>query len=171
MLKQVQGPKLWKGYITICYFLKMWGTFNEYFKTKNCAKILRFSKKFSPQLKHDQKQLIRGVLKVCSKFTGEHSCLSVISINLQSNFIEITLRHQCSPVNLLHVFRTPFRKNTSGCLLLHDWFSYKNSRKIKVLSLSLDTRRNLNVRKTFRRHPGSLLNILCTFNLLPVSKG
>ena len=35
-----------------------------------------------------------------------------------SNFIEITLRHGCSPVNLLHIFRTPFSKNTSGWLLL-----------------------------------------------------
>ena len=34
------------------------------------------------------------------------------------NFIEITLRHGCSPVNLLHIFRTPFTKNTSGQLLL-----------------------------------------------------
>ena len=31
---------------------------------------------------------------------------------------EITLRHGCSPVNLLHIFRTPFLKNTSGRLLL-----------------------------------------------------
>ena len=37
---------------------------------------------------------------------------------LQSNFIEITLRHGCSPVNLLHIFRTPFFKTTSGWLLL-----------------------------------------------------
>ena len=36
---------------------------------------------------------------------------------LQSNFIEILLRHGCSPVNLLHIFRTPF-SNTSGRLLL-----------------------------------------------------
>ena len=36
----------------------------------------------------------------------------------QSNVIEITLRHGCSPVNLLHIFRTPFPKNTSGWLLL-----------------------------------------------------
>ena len=28
--------------------------------------------------------------------------------DLQSNFIEITLRPVCSPVNLLHIFRTPF---------------------------------------------------------------
>ena len=33
-------------------------------------------------------------------------------------FIKITLRHGCSPVNLLHIFRTPFPKNTSGQLLL-----------------------------------------------------
>ena len=31
---------------------------------------------------------------------------------------EITLRHKCSPVNLLHIFRTPFYKNTYGELLL-----------------------------------------------------
>ena len=45
-----------------------------------------------------QKQLSRGVL-LC-------------------NFIETALRHGCSPVNLLHIFRTPFPKNTSGWLLL-----------------------------------------------------
>ena len=43
---------------------------------------------------------------------------SAISIKLLCNFIEITLQHGCSPVNLLHIFRTPFLKNTSGRLLL-----------------------------------------------------
>ena len=38
---------------------------------------------------------------------------------LQSNFIEIALWHWCSPTNLLHIFRAPFPKNTSGRLLLH----------------------------------------------------
>ena len=60
----------------------------------------------------------KDILKICSKFTGEHPCRSVISIKLPCNFIETTLRHGCSPVNLLHIFRTPFTKNTSGGLLL-----------------------------------------------------
>ena len=60
----------------------------------------------------------KGVLKICSKFTGEHPCRSAISIKLQSSFIETTLWHECSPSNLLYIFRTPFPKNTSGWLLL-----------------------------------------------------
>ena len=60
----------------------------------------------------------KGVLKICSKFTGEHPCRGAISIKLQSNFIEIALRHGCSPVNLQHNFKTPFLENLSGWLLL-----------------------------------------------------
>ena len=56
--------------------------------------------------------------KVTSKVTGEHPFRSVISIDLQSNFVEIALRHGCFPVNLLHIFRTLFYKSTSGRLLL-----------------------------------------------------
>ena len=62
--------------------------------------------------------LRKGVLEICSKFTGEHPCRSVISIKLQSSFTEIALWHGCSPVNLLHSFRTTFPRNTSGWLLL-----------------------------------------------------
>ena len=60
----------------------------------------------------------KGALKICSKFTGEHPCLSAVSIKLQSNFTEIALWHGCSPVNCLHIFKTPFCKKTSGWLLL-----------------------------------------------------
>ena len=35
----------------------------------------------------------------------------------------------------------------------------------------MDTGRKLNAHKTFRRRPGRLLNVLCTFNIRPVSKG
>ena len=60
--------------------------------------------------------LRKGVLKIYSKFTGEHPSRSAISIKLQS--ILFALWHGCSPVNLLHIFRIPFPRNTSGWLLL-----------------------------------------------------
>ena len=63
--------------------------------------------------------LKKGILKICSKFTGEHPYRSVISIKLLCNVIEIALPDGCSPVNLLYIFRTPFPKNTSGRLLLN----------------------------------------------------
>ena len=57
----------------------------------------------------------KGVLKKYSKFRGEHPCQSVISIKLICRFIEITLHHGCSSVNLLYFFRAPFlRKPRNG---------------------------------------------------------
>ena len=69
---------------------------------------------------------------MCSKFTGKHPCRRVILIKLLCNFIkphfgmgvllcnfiEITLRYGCSPINLLLIFKTPFYNNTSRGLLL-----------------------------------------------------
>ena len=64
--------------------------------------------------------LRKGVLKICSKSTEEPPCRSVISIKLLCNFVEIALWHAWySPVDLLHIFRTHFSKNTSGWLLLY----------------------------------------------------
>ena len=65
-------------------------------------------KNLIPEAPFQEVLLRKDVMKICSKFTGELLC----------NFIEITLCHRCSPVNLLHIFRTPFPKNTSGWLLL-----------------------------------------------------
>ena len=56
--------------------------------------------------------------QTCSKFTREHPYQSAISIKLLYNFIEIWLRHGCSPVNLVHIFRALFYKNPSGGLIL-----------------------------------------------------
>ena len=50
---------------------------------------------------HQEVFLEKGFLKICSKFTGESPCRSVISIKL------------------LHIFRTSFTKNTSGRLFLN----------------------------------------------------
>ena len=41
---------------------------------------------------------------------------------LQSNFMGITFWHLCSPVKLLHIFRTPFSNNISGGLPLSDTY-------------------------------------------------
>ena len=62
--------------------------------------------------------LRKCVLKTCTKFTGEHPYRREISIKFHSDFIEIAVRHGCSPVNLLHIFKTFFPENTSGWLLL-----------------------------------------------------
>ena len=37
----------------------------------------------------------KGVLKICSKFTGEHPCRSLISIKLQSNWAWVFLLKSC----------------------------------------------------------------------------
>ena len=42
---------------------------------------------------HPDMFLEKGVLKICSKLTGEHRCQSAISIKLLCNFIEIALWH------------------------------------------------------------------------------
>ena len=49
---------------------------------------------------HPEVLFAKVILKICSKFTGEHPCRSV--------FLK----------NLLHTFRTHFPRNTSGWLLL-----------------------------------------------------
>ena len=50
----------------------------------------------------------KNVLKICNKFTGEHPC-PLLKSHFGVGF---------SPVNLLHISRTPFYKETSGGLHL-----------------------------------------------------
>ena len=64
---------------------------------------------------HPKVFLGRGVLEICSKFTGEHPRRSSISIKLQSNFYW----NRCSHVNWQHIFRKLFLKNTCRRLLLN----------------------------------------------------
>ena len=67
-----------------------------------------------------QKQPYRGVLK--KRCTGEHPCRIVISIKLQSKATLLKSHFGMgaySPVNVLHIFRLLFIKNTSGWLLQH----------------------------------------------------
>ena len=107
-----------------------WISISRISKTRIC-KLIYNSTHFRSS--HLEVFLGKGVLKIWSKFTGEHLCQSVNSIKLQSNFIEITLRYGCSPVNLLHIFRTPFSKNSSGRLLLTLYFKMFLSTAFYVL--------------------------------------
>ena len=49
--------------------------------------------------------------------------------------------------------------------------SIQTVKSMHLKTSPVDTGRKLNVHKTFTRRPGRLLNVLCTFNLRPVSTG
>ena len=53
----------------------------------------------------------------------------------------IILRHGCFPVNLLHIFRTPFLKNTSGWLLLNCTYEC-NLCRVFVISWKKEKKKN-----------------------------
>ena len=105
--------------------------------TKQKSNITTLKKKLGKHVKQNynaQKQSYKGVLKKrCSenmqiyRRTPMPKC---DSIKLLSSFIEIALRHECSPVNLLHIFRTLSLKNTSGWLLLNAAFRYLQKKVI-----------------------------------------
>ena len=71
-----------------------------------------------------QKQPFRSVLsKRCSENMQQNyrrkPMLKCDFNKVLCNFLEITLQHGCSPVNLLHIFRTPFiRVPLNGCFCL-----------------------------------------------------
>ena len=67
----------------------------------------------------------KGVLKTCITVTGENPCRSAISIKFLWNFVEIAVQQECSPVNFLHFFKTPFPKTTSRRLLLCELLTHK----------------------------------------------
>ena len=73
-----------------------------------CAFLLYEEKTVWSRNSHPEVLIGKGVLKICSKFTRDHPCWSVISHSYVGY----------SPVNLLHIFRTPLTKNNCGGLLL-----------------------------------------------------
>ena len=101
-----------------------WFYLNDFFQA--CSKltfycnlyaylILCQASKMELQKQPSEVFLRTGVLKICSKFTGEHLSRSLISIKLLCSFIVIALWRRCSPVN---IFRTPFLKSASRWLFL-----------------------------------------------------
>ena len=72
----------------------------------------------------------KSVLKICSKLTAEHPCRTKISIKLLVTLLKSHFGIGISPVNLSHIFRTPFSRNTSEWLLLKlIGFCYGNLQK------------------------------------------
>ena len=53
----------------------------------------------------------------CITKISKPKCFNPFSIKLLCSFLEIALWHACSPVNLLHIIRTPFPYNFPGGLL------------------------------------------------------
>ena len=67
------------------------------------------------------------------------------------------------------VFLVNFFKNTF--LIEHLRWLLLLVASLTLNQVPVDTGRKLNIHKTFGRCPGRLLNVLCTFNLRPVSTG
>ena len=117
------GSRQWKNLENL--LLKQIAGLSFFPEIKFCDKV--FWRKASLFRSSSPEVLLeKGVLNIWSKFIGERPCRSAISIKLLCklicNFIETALRYGCSPVNLLHIFRTPFPKNTSGRLLYNTAF-------------------------------------------------
>ena len=69
----------------------------------------------------------KGVPKLCCKFTGEHTCQSMTTIKLWNTWGCVF-----SPVNLLHIFRTPFPRINYRGLLLYIFHSPRNTLAEKI---------------------------------------
>ena len=112
-------------------FPKVWCIFNDWqkifrivlCKLKSSLRAYNCSQKAEKLIRWFQKQPPRGVLK--KRCPGNmqqiyrRTPMPKCDFNkVASNFIEITLCHGCSAVNLLHIFRTPLTKNISEWLFL-----------------------------------------------------
>ena len=103
--------------------------------------------------------LEKVVPKICCKFTGEHPCRSATSIKLQSNFIKITLRHGCSHVNFLNIFRTPFSKNTSRGTLLNSHIHAKYNTAMRDILNMKASSTHKKLADSIKAYQGSMLEL------------
>ena len=55
------------------------------------------------------------------------------NVALFCNFTEIAFRHECSPENLLHIFRTPCSRNTFEWLLLNHTITLDYATVMRVI--------------------------------------
>ena len=128
----------WKQFSTTTSFTCTWLqrvvkiTITNYVNTSTSRG--QFQDKFNNYI---EKQLFRGVLrKRCSENMQQiykRTSMPKWDFNkIAFQFIEIALRHGCSLVNLLHIFRRLFQKNTFGWLLLSIWKFVKRFGTLRI---------------------------------------
>ena len=122
---------------------------------------------------HPRVFLGRGALKICSKFTGEHSCQSAISIKSLCNFIEAALRHGCSRVKLLHISKSVFFRVSQKC----SWKKCKIYFFIKKAALKKKEKNLINACKlceiksiNFQENFMNRNSIISVFLVLPIER-
>ena len=71
--------------------------------------------------------------KVFWKYTVNLQENTHAEVWFQKSCFQITFRHGCSPVNLLHIFRTSFPKNTSGWPLMKAVYQLRGTVKYVLL--------------------------------------
>ena len=98
--------------------------------------------------------------------------LCVVLSELSRNYYSIALKFSAAQlkwtlIKTLSAFFLIIYRSVGMCILLGcDW-----TITLGATDFPVDTGLELNVHKTFRRRPGRFLNVLCTFNLRPVSTG
>ena len=110
------GPRnyfiVFKYWVIVATFQKF---FTDSFVKSNFFQLLcGINRSRSPEV-----FLGKGIRKICSKFTGETPMLKCDFNKFANQLYWNHTRHGCSPVNLLHIFRTPFPKNISGWLIMN----------------------------------------------------
>ena len=115
---------------------------------------------------------------------GKKIC-PVVRENIHNKFISKVWRNSFA-LSIILIFRIVYFEDTKPqaqlfCnffvqeYFLHEKTNVHSTRsrppKYMTRSYPVDTGRKLSVHKTFRRRPERLLNVLCTFNLRPMSTG
>ena len=97
-------------------------------------------------------------------------CIGDLLASLGCLWKKLSLSPLCSNIHLCccHVMNCKYLVSPSQLLFN---FIYTFIPMLKRKTCPLDTVRKLNVHDTYRRHPRRLLNVLCTLDIRPVSRG
>ena len=116
---------------------------------KNCGSttFLRFSDFFRRNSRSNHRcSIIKGVLRIFTKFTGKHLCQSFFFNKVAglrpATLLKKRLWHRCFPVNFAKFLKTPFLRNTCGCFWNDPLTKY--GRISTVIGISLKRQRNDN---------------------------